>query len=209
MTKSVWKDGGGGGGFEPAPAGSHVARCYMCVDVGTHHNPMFDNYRHQWMIGFELPNEPPRKWKDKEGVEMERPETVGKFYTASLNEKATLRKDLESWRGRPFTETELEGFDPKNIIGKPCMLNVVHKQKKNGDMKAEIAAIMPLPKGTTCPAPVHSEVFYDIGMHDKILFESLPKGLQDMIKRSQEWKEMGDKQPAAPEEEFVDDDIPF
>src|SRR3990167_3685661 len=36
--------------------------------------------------------------------------TISKFYTLSLSEKANLRKDLEGWRGKSFTESELEGF---------------------------------------------------------------------------------------------------
>ena len=209
--ESMWADKGGGEGFKPAPAGSHIARCYMVVDVGTHHNPMFDNYRHQWMVGFELPNEPPRKWKDKDGVEQERTETVGKFYTASLSEKANLRKDLESWRGRPFTEDELKGFAPRNILGKPCMLNVVHKTKQNGELKAEIAAIMPLTRGMTCPPAIMGEIFYDLAAHEDILFNLLPKGLREMIRRSEEWKKIAENQNVAAahgeDEPFVDDDL--
>ena len=34
-----------------------------------------------------------------------------KDYKNSLHEKAGLRKDLEAWRGRRFTDAELAGFD--------------------------------------------------------------------------------------------------
>ena len=39
-----------------------------------------------------------------------KPFLVRRRYTASLHEKSALRKDLESWRGRAFTNVELDGF---------------------------------------------------------------------------------------------------
>jgi hypothetical protein len=74
---------------------------------------------------------------------------VYKRYTASLNEKATLRHDLESWRGRPFTAGELAGFDLESVIGANCILNVVHNpsKKDSGKVFANVAAVMPLMKG--------------------------------------------------------------
>jgi len=71
---------------------------------------------------------------------------VTNTYTASLNEKANLRRDLESWRGRPFTAEELQGFDLEKVVGKPCMLNLVAKTTAKGKTWTGIAAIMPLPK---------------------------------------------------------------
>ncbi|MHA1379626.1 MAG: hypothetical protein ACTSRG_14730 [Candidatus Helarchaeota archaeon] len=44
----------------------------------------------------------------------------------SLHAKATMRKFLESWRGKKFTKEELEGFDLQKILGKPCQLQIIH-----------------------------------------------------------------------------------
>jgi hypothetical protein len=71
---------------------------------------------------------------------------VRKRYTLSLHEKSTLRKDLESWRGRPFTPAELEGFDLEVLLGVPCLLSVMHAIKPEGNTWANVAAIMKLPK---------------------------------------------------------------
>ena len=38
---------------------------------------------------------------------------INKDYTLSLGEKATLRKDIESWRGQSFKENELKGFEDR------------------------------------------------------------------------------------------------
>jgi hypothetical protein len=69
---------------------------------------------------------------------------VSKFYTLSLNEKANLRKDLESWRGKAFSDAEIEnGFDIEKLIGANCYLNIAQNDKG----KSVISAINPLPKG--------------------------------------------------------------
>ena len=40
-----------------------------------------------------------------------KPFTMSKSWFLSMHEKATLRKDLESWRGRPFSLEEESSFD--------------------------------------------------------------------------------------------------
>lgn len=72
------------------------------------------------------------------------PFLVSKFYTLSLNEKATLRSDLESWRGKAFTEEEIsDGFDIERLIGVNCYLNIGRNKKE----RAIVAAVNPIPKG--------------------------------------------------------------
>jgi hypothetical protein len=65
-----------------------------------------------------------------------------KLYTASLGEKANLRKDLETWRGRTFTAAELDGFELDKLKGIGCqLLNV--ESTTNGKTFVNIAAVMP------------------------------------------------------------------
>ena len=57
-----------------------------------------------------------------------------KVYTNSLAKNSHLRKDLESWRGKPFSEAEVEaGFDVEKLLGIDCQLNVIagHKDPEN------------------------------------------------------------------------------
>lgn len=89
----------------------------------------------------------------KEGEYAGKRFTVSKTYTASLNDKATLCQHLEGWRGRPFTAEEKRGFELDNIIGKPCMLNIVPKARANGEMGTAVAAVMPLIKGVEPMVP--------------------------------------------------------
>ena len=206
-----WKDNGSGIDFDPAPAGTHPARCYQIIDLGTHHNEMYNNDRHQVFVGFELPTELNR-FKDADGNEQEKPFVIGKFYTMSLNEKATLRGDLESWRGKAFSEQELNGFNPKVLIGIPCMLSVIHKDK-NGKTRADISAVSKLPKQMTCPDAVHDPVYFSLDEYSDAAFEKVPKGFQNMIRNCQEWGSLGNpsnEQDTPPDNgDFKDDDIPF
>ena len=82
-------------------------------------------------INFELPNLT-KEFKPGEG---QKPFSIGKEYTLSLSSKSNLYKDLVSWRGKPFTEEELEGFDLSKLLGKPCQIQIIHKQGKMGIMQ--------------------------------------------------------------------------
>lgn len=132
-------------GFVQAPAGVHAAVCVDEIDMGMVANrfdPASDpvpTVRLVWQIAEDMPDG--------------KPFLVKKDYRASLHEKAALRKDLEGWRGRPFTFDELAGFDLENVVAAPCMLNLVEKRSQKGKMFTNIAAIMPLAKGMVKLAP--------------------------------------------------------
>ena len=83
---------------------------------------------------------------DLESPEGRRYEVMA-IYTASLHEKAKLRKHLESWRGRQFTQQELQGFELENVIGANCQIHVIHRLSNNGKTYANVQAIVPLGKG--------------------------------------------------------------
>jgi hypothetical protein len=124
--------------YEPIPLGVQQAVCSGVFDIGTHEGEYQGKptLKHQIVVIWELDER--KTLGDFAG----QPHQISKFYTLSLGEKANLRKDLESWRGQPFTAQELEGFDLENLIGANCLLNIVDKEK--GGQK--IAAIMPLAK---------------------------------------------------------------
>lgn len=131
--------------FVPAPAGVFVAVCVDEIDLGMVTREFGGEKHEKHMVRL--------VWQIGEDMKDGKPYLVKKDYTASLHEKAALRADLEGWRGKAFTFDELVGFDLENIIGAPCMLNIVHKQGRKGGTFANIAAIMPLPKGMVKLAP--------------------------------------------------------
>ena len=133
---------GSGTKFAPAPAGSHASVCCDVVDLGIVETTYQGQTKRKHMVRL--------SWQIDEPRDDGKPFMVSKRYTLSLHEKAGLRKDLESWRGRPFTEAELKGFDLEVLIGIGCFLNVVHRVV-GADTYANVAAIMKLPKGMTAP----------------------------------------------------------
>ena len=79
---------------------------------------------------------------------------VTKQYTATMNERGSLSKDLESWRGIAFTEEERRGFELNDINGQNCNLNLVPKIK-DGRTYVNIASITKLHKGQKKIEPEH------------------------------------------------------
>jgi len=71
-------------------------------------------------------------------------------YTPSLNEKAALRKDLKKMMGRELTQMELDEFDLEGLIGHGVKLIIQHEHKDDKTY-ANIATIVPPPKGATIP----------------------------------------------------------
>jgi hypothetical protein len=136
------------GNFIPAPAGSHCATCCDVVDIGmvTVSFQGRTQQRHKIVIC----------WQIDENMDNGKPFLVRRRYTNSLHEKSSLRKDLESWRGRPFNDQELQGFDLENLLSVGCLINVIH-ETQNGSTYANVASIMRLPKGMTAP-PVRDYV---------------------------------------------------
>ena len=220
----IAKDKGSGEGFEPVPAGTHIARCISVVDIGPQDTPW--GAKEKVYIGFEVPGVNV-EWKDKEGNEHSGPAMIGKTYTNSLNEKSWLGQHLESWRGKPFTEAERNGFDLMNILGAPCMISVTHEESKNGKTYAAIKAIMKLPAGTNCPDASTDLLAYSPNDPELIgNFEKLPAWLQERARAgygpaadslgadtgSQEMPDSGP--PTPPVESYSDeagfeDDLPF
>jgi hypothetical protein len=195
----------GGKEFEAAPIGNHVARCIGLIDLGTQQGEYQGKTTHarKIVLRWELPNE-----VMSEGEWAGQPFMVSQFYTASLSEKANLRKVLESWRGKPFTPEELMGFDSKNLLDKPCMVNITHTEKG----KAKVASVAQVPKGMTVPGRVNDILYFSLepGDFSQATFEALPKFFKEMIEKSPEWSELqGKPRPTANSFADMESDIPF
>jgi len=169
-----------GSDFPSCPAGTHVARCRWVVDIGTQEGQF--GAKHQCIIGWELPH-----CLIVDGERKGEPYFLSTYYTMSLHEKANLRQDLEAWRGQDFTEEELDGFDLKTIAGVPCLLSVIHKEKKAGGKAARVGGVMALPSGTVCPDAVNPEIIWDFDKPDDNALDALPEWVQKKIKEAPEW----------------------
>lgn len=132
--------------FTPAPEGTHQAVCVDVIDQGMKPNK-FKPGTEQHKVDL--------AWQITELRDDGKRFVVYKRYTLSLNEKASLRHDLESWRGKAFTRDEEMGFDVETVIGVNCLLNVVHNASADGPrVFANVKSVMPLIKGMLKIAPL-------------------------------------------------------
>lgn len=164
------------------PEDTYPAVCNMLVDLGEQYSEKFDKTSRQILICWEIPSEKLDNGESRR---------LSKTYTASLNSKGNLRRDLIAWRGRDFTVDELKAFDLKNIVGAPCMLQVIHRVGQDGTKRAVIGGIMKLPKGMPRPELTNGATIYDLDAEDAVdKLDELPEWVQDRIKGSETWKHL-------------------
>lgn len=198
-----------GGTSTPIEAGTYVARCYSMIYMGTIPEEFQGQKKDmkKVRITWELPTEL-KVFKAEKG---EQPQVIGKDFTLSMNEKGTLRKMLQSWRGKAFTEDEAKNFDITKLLGKSCMLSIVHKISKTGKTYAEIATISPLMKGMACPDQINESFEFNVLEFNEDKFNQLPDFIRDKVKTSAEYKQLNNQQPIAeqPAVQDEDDGLPF
>jgi hypothetical protein len=205
-----------GSSFIPVPPGMHLARCYRIIDLGTQESTYMGNVKHvpRVLFQFEVHSE------DADGKALVtsngEPMTVSKTFTLSLAEKATMRRDLQTWRGKEFTKEELRGFELKNVLGQWAMITVAENES-NGKTYTNIANINPVPatiKKNGLPDGKNDLKLFSIEDADLSLFETFSDYLKDRIRKSPEWDRLHGAPSvgnSAPNTNFDDiaDDLPF
>lgn len=179
---SLTVNGSSATSIEPIEEGTHLGVCNMLIDLGMQFNEVYKNSSRKVLIGWEIPDET---------IELDdgpHPRQISKRYTASLNEKSTLRSDLAAWRGRDFTPEELAAFDLRNIVGASCLINVIHKES-NGKTYANIGNIMALPKGMAKGKLSEPAVIFDLDTDPVEDVEKMPKWIGDIIKKSETYQQ--------------------
>jgi hypothetical protein len=197
--------------FQIAPAGTHLARLYRIIDLGTQMREFEGKVtmNRKAKFFFELHGE------DAEGKPLTttdgKPLIQSREYTVSLNEKANLRRDLEAWRGKAFTEEDLKGFDLKNIIGHFCMVTISHRLKGDityADLKG-LTAVPTIYKRQGLPEGINSTMMFNIDKFDQNMFDSLSDSIKDTIRKSPEFRSIADKPQQQETVADMSDDIPF
>lgn len=198
---SLVVDANSSSNIEPIPEGTYLAVCNMLVDLGEQYNETYKNSSKKVLIGWEIPEE---TYTNADGEE--KPRQITKRYTASLNEKSTLRKDLAAWRGKNFTDEELKKFDLRNIVGKSCLLTIIHKDN-NDRVYAQISSISSLPKGMAKGNLSGEPLIFDLDNDELKLIDFLPEWIAKIIKNSVTYQERTLVPPAI--EEIEDGEEPF
>jgi len=208
-----------GGSFESTPPGLHLARCYRIIDLGTQKSEYLGQvkYLRKVMLGWEIhgSDDSGAALKMKDG----RPFAMFKNYTLSWAEKANLRADLQSWRGKPFSQEEMRRFDLKTVLGAWCMLNVIEKQGNDGKTYVNVNGITPVPsmiKQAGLPTAVNKNEVFMLDTPDMEMFNTFSDNLKKKIMATPEWEKLNGKAPpqasaapAAPAMDEDDSDIPF
>ena len=202
----------GGAGFDPVPADQYIARCVRVVDLGSEHNTKWDKLQRKVRITFELPDIVIESG-EYEGM----PRVISSKFTLSMAPKSHLRPQLESWRGRAFTDQEAEDFDILTLVGAPCIINVIHNDA-GGNTYANVATITPLMKGMVCPDAKTSMYGFAL-THDDFnqeIFDSLHEKTQEQIKGTPEYAALQkgpaqeyENTPEAQQGFDPNDDVPF
>lgn len=189
-----------GSDFQQIPAGTYPAYCFAVIDIGHQEGSYkgMPTVKPQVILSFEFPTE--RIIIDGE----DKPMMMSTFYTLSLSKKANLKSDLEAWRGRPFTQAELDGFDLKTVIGHACTVSVYHNE--NG--KARVKNVNAAMKGIPMPPMYNKPLWFDIDEHgcNGPEFSAVPEWIQEFINKrvEPEGAMSGEREP-----EFHDSPIPF
>tara|TARA_R110001632_G_scaffold101485_3_gene209156 strand:+ start:309 stop:968 length:660 start_codon:yes stop_codon:yes gene_type:complete len=171
---------------EIVPSGTHIARCYSMIHIGTieweyQGEKKFSN---KVRLTFELPNE----LRDF-GGDKEQPMVISKEYTLSLHEKSNLRKDFESWNGAGMTTQDLKSFDITQLLGKPAMISIIHKLSKGGNEFAQIGNLNSMTKGVDCPDQINPNFIFNYeSAFDEDWIEGQPSWIQEQIKSTDEYQ---------------------
>ena len=175
-----------GGSGQTVPAGTHVARCYQIIHIGT----IFDTYQgeerlvNKVRLVFELPLETSDFGKG------EQPFSIGRDFTLSMHEKSGLRSFVQSWLGYSLSDSEAAKFDISTLISKEAMVSVMHRAAATGRVYADLKTASPLAKGMVCPPQVNESFLLDYDSQDfDFLFRSLPEWLQNKISSSKEFSD--------------------
>lgn len=166
-----------GGSIAPQlEEGVYTGICTRLIDLGEQFNEKFGKINHRIKIGWDIAGE---KIQLPDGTEVNR--TMHKEYTLSLHDRSGLRRDLQSWRGKSFTQEELDGFDLKQILGKPCQIQIIHNDKGYAD----ISAIMAMPKGIPKPEGEYARIYFDLDDSGTFSeYDSLPDWIKDSVKNA-------------------------
>jgi len=131
---------GEGAEFAPLSEGLHEAICVDVIELG---EVEYEGYEKKQKVAI--------IWQVDEQKENGHRFEPSKWYNRTLADGAKLREHLEQWRGRPFSEADLEAirekqYDLEKITGQQAQLQIFHKTKK-GRIYAEVESVLPPAKG--------------------------------------------------------------
>jgi hypothetical protein len=186
-----------GGNFVLPPIGNQKGICCWFVDLGTidHSYEGHVTRKKMCMVAYEL-TETNHVFKDGEEPQ---PFIVHKELPYTMNEKAGLRKLVDSWRGEKLTNDQAKAFNHVKMLGVPGLVNIVHKESAKGKKRAEILTVTGLPEEMKAPVARIKPLLFNFNPPFKTEeFNRLPKWIQDKIVTSDEYLKLAGANTATP-----------
>lgn len=170
---------------DPIPSDTYTAFISAVVDFGTQDVPDFKDrtkikQQRQVRVGFVIPD-----LVDKDG----RFRMTGRTYTASLDEKAGLRKLIHAAEGRIFADDAVANYDLERLLRRPVLLSIVQKPRNDGKgVYSQIDSVMALPRGINAKAPESVDyLYYSIDDHGTP-GDDVPKWMREEISKSYQFR---------------------
>jgi hypothetical protein len=159
-------------GYTLTPEGSHIARCFRVIDLGTQDTEYQGNRTErpqvllQWVLLDDETGKP----------------VITRRYNASLHPQSVLRKDLEAWVGKINT-----AFSLASLLNKPCLLAISYNRMDNY-IKTNVAGVSSVPQNLEVPPlpAKYTPLFFDLSSPDRAIFETLPFRMREDILKSKE-----------------------
>ena len=126
---------------------------------------------------------------------------LSQVYTISMHPDSNMRQMLESWRAATFTLNEEFEFDISTVLGRACMVTVVH----NGDW-ANVRTVSPLPKGMDVPKAEMPLLLYDTDNTES--YNDLPPWIQKKLAKEQAAADTA-AMAQGKQQEMGDEEAPF
>lgn len=168
----------------PVEPGVYVAVCVYSIDLGEQlceYKDKSKSYNNQVQLGFELIGET---------VEIDgkqEPRTLSRTLNFARSKNSSLRKFVQSWLGKTFSDEAFDEFDTNDLVGMPAQLSVILNE--SGDY-SNIDTIMQLPKGMPAPQATQPLIRFDIEPWDDTAFEQLPDWAKEKVKKSTQYQKL-------------------
>ena len=197
---------------EPIKEGAQIAICSMIAEIGTQVVPKYKcpgefEEKYQVRISFDFPKDR-IEFTDDNDQTTSKPKRKTPFaFNFSYHKKSKLGIMLNTWTG----SLPNNDFDLLEMLGKPAIVTIGHKDGGEGKVYDEIVSVTQLIDGMEVPTAENAPIGYAMSRDFKNIPDGLPDFIVEEIQKSKEWEMMAD---ATAKIENVagttmDDDCPF
>ena len=168
----------------PVEPGVYIAVCVYSIDLGEQlceYKDKGKSYNNQVQFVFELVGET----IEIDGKQEAR--TLSRTFNFAQSKNSGLRKFVQSWLGKQFSDEAFSEFDTNDLVGMPAQLSVILNE--SGEY-ANIDTVMQLPKGMPAPTATLPLIRFDLEPWDDAAFAQLPDWAQEKIKKSTQYQKL-------------------